>query len=70
MKKFFQLLALFLTLTAGIGCKSTECHEKPNDHCVCTFQYDPVCGCNEKTYGNACEAACNGITKYKKGACN
>ena len=33
------------------------------------MQYDPVCGCNQKTYSNACMAQCHGITKYVKGEC-
>ena len=36
---------------------------------LCTAQYDPVCGCNNKTYPNACAAECAGITTYTKGAC-
>ncbi|MCB0529513.1 MAG: hypothetical protein KDC65_13605 [Saprospiraceae bacterium] len=37
--------------------------------CSCTMQYGPVCGCNNKTYSNACAAECAGIKRYKKGAC-
>lgn len=36
---------------------------------MCTLQYDPVCGCNNKTYSNACAAECAGIKQYTKGAC-
>jgi hypothetical protein len=28
-----------------------------------------VCGCNEKTYSNACIAECHGITQYTPGEC-
>jgi hypothetical protein len=33
------------------------------------MEYNPVCGCNNKTYGNACAAECAGITEYTKGPC-
>jgi len=53
-----------------IACKTPQpCAESPQADCICTRQYDPVCGCNNKTYGNACMAECAGIKTYKKGEC-
>jgi hypothetical protein len=36
---------------------------------MCTEQYSPVCGCNDKTYPNECAAAREGISVGSAGAC-
>jgi hypothetical protein len=47
-----------------------DCQEKtPNNTAFCFKVYKPVCGCNNKTYGNSCEAEAFGITNYTQGAC-
>ncbi|MGF1635832.1 MAG: hypothetical protein ACFCUU_02080 [Cyclobacteriaceae bacterium] len=51
------------------ACKNLQCQEKPKEDCICTFEYQPVCGCNAVTYGNACSAECQGITNYEPGEC-
>lgn len=37
-------------------------------NCICVKMWMPVCGKNNKTYGNSCEADCAGV-KYTQGAC-
>lgn len=64
-----SILIVLVMLTVGVGCLAKKCIEKPAGDCVCTMQYDPVCGCNNKTYSNACVAECHGITEYKAGPC-
>jgi len=69
---------------AGFGCAAgLYCAFPLSAHCgaadqsgvcqpiaeMCTEQYDPVCGCNDKTYPNECHAAREGISVGAKGAC-
>jgi len=78
MIKPFAIILFFSLLFLGFSCgnknlaqeQEEECVEQIKPDCVCTMEYDPVCGCNAKTFGNACTAECHGITKYTKGECD
>jgi hypothetical protein len=69
MKKWFFVLLLFGLCQAT--CKKTtgECKGPEIKDCMCTMQYDPVCGCDGKEYGNACMAGCAGVKSWTKGSC-
>lgn len=64
---YFIVFALSILVS---GCDESKlCVERIKEDCVCILIYDPVCGCNNKTYGNACEAECASIMQYTKGEC-
>jgi Kazal-type serine protease inhibitor domain len=57
-----------------------ECGKKedpaPSDDCkgkainkTCTSLFEPVCGCDNQTYSNACVAEAAGVKRFKKGEC-
>lgn len=46
----------------GLG----SCETRPE---ACILIYDPVCGCDGVTYGNACQAASAGVNVASEGAC-
>ena len=70
--RFLKISSLAIVLLVVTSCckeDSSSCVENINNDCVCTLQYDPVCGCNNKTYGNSCIAGCSGITEFTPGEC-
>lgn len=70
MRSLLFLAAIIVSFTF-ISCDENKlCIERIKEDCVCILIYDPVCGCNSKTYGNSCEAECASIMQYTPGECD
>ncbi|HAN30250.1 MAG TPA: hypothetical protein DCQ06_01510, partial [Myxococcales bacterium] len=59
------------TCSKGFYCngpcgQSGKCAPIPQ---MCTMEFKPVCGCDKKTYGNACSAAAAGVSVASQGDC-
>lgn len=69
MKKIW-LFSLALTLASCLG-DDEACLEEININIPdCPIVYEPVCGCNNETYVNACTAEAYSILDYAQGSCN
>jgi hypothetical protein len=50
----------------GAADQTGTCQQRPE---ACADVYSPVCGCDDKTYGNACEAQGEGVSIARVGEC-
>ena len=79
-KKLLGSLNILILISAiGImGCISQNVHQieecidpsKINKEAICTMDYTPVCGCDNKIYSNSCVAENAGVLRWTDGECN
>lgn len=81
---FIKFSALFVLILFTFSCRATDFLNNNSDqdneeNCIdvsridndaaCIEIYDPVCGCNSKSYSNSCYAEKEGVVEWTKGAC-
>ena len=58
-----------ITCAENFACSTTNHQCMPEESCICTQQYDPVCAVNGRTYSNACFAGCDNAPVSHPGEC-
>ena len=75
MKHIMKYIGI-IALAVLVSCESDEpipegCYDPSlaTIRYACYAIYEPVCGCDNKTYSNECYAKASGLLKWTEGAC-
>lgn len=69
LKKPFYVLFLLMLYACPKVEEDCQANATQDPTLVCIQIYDPVCGCNNMTYSNACIAESWGVNQFSQGAC-
>ena len=70
MKRLWVILIVLFVFSCEDEDKKNCIDESKISNEPCIEIYDPVCGCDKKTYSNYSFAENAGVTEWTKGKCN